>query len=189
MISEIVLLLSLLHPQGDSSRPELSGISQAPIRVAPDGSYWSGKNNGMLFVSRDRGATWQSCSVPVNKNESYFLNADRLEEVHFLTDDVGIVVGSFSGKYGYLRTQTGGANWSFHEFPSSMLPSGVSVASNGDVWVFGGTGEILFSNDLGKNWTLLTRPFIDAIQVSSLSFQSATSGIVGGGHNRIRVTK
>ncbi len=174
--------------QGDPGRPQLDGVSAAPLHVAPDGSYWSGRTNGRLFVSRDAGASWREAPVPARAGDGLLSGGDDLDLVRFLSAEVGIIPGSIRGEYGYLRTEDGGKDWHFHELPSRMLPNAVHASRDGTAWIVGHTGQVFLSEDLGLGWAEMPTPFADAIRPASVFFESPLRGVLGGGHNRIFVT-
>lgn len=186
----LLAIVQASHPlplRGDD-RPELAGVSIAPIHVAPDGSYWTGRNGGRLYVSRDGGESWRGVDLPVGKESpTGTAGGDDLYDVCFLTREVGIVPGTFLGENGLLRTEDGGDTWAFQRLPSPMRPYRAASIS-GAVWVAGSTGELLFSEDLASGWVELATPFTDAIRPSGVFFESRDRGVLGGNHNRIFVT-
>ena len=130
-------------------------------------------NNGVVYKTLDRGATWQSIGYPSLPGDYY------ITDVKFTDHNVGYVAGTrpFVAILAY-RTTDGGATWT----PLNTLPShyvDFVDPSHGWLATIGGTG--FRTTNGGASWTPMTFPQNGSSpSISHMDFISQNVGWVVG---------
>ncbi len=130
-------------------------------------------NNGVVYKTFDRGATWQSIGYPILPDDYY------ITDVKFVDRNVGYVAGT-RPQVAILayRTTNGGASWT----PLNSLPSHfVDFVDPNRGWLatIGGTG--FRTTDGGAHWTPMTFPSGNSSPIiSHMDFISQKVGWVVG---------
>jgi photosystem II stability/assembly factor-like uncharacterized protein len=106
---------------------------------------------------------------------------DRLNNIQFVNDTLGFIVG---GQRFYsstiLRTTDGGNHWEFFSLPEAGKGLyGITIAPGGMLYACGFDSKLLYSPDQGNNWIFAQitnwQPF------KNIAYTSANTGIVVGG--------
>ena len=113
---------------------------------------WAGGDGGVIFKTVDGGTTWNKISFPVTYLNPP--NANRINSMHFLNEDIGFICGQYGEVYG---TSDGGNTWQIKRQGNQNYQTlnDIQVTSEYEVWACGDAGELLHSVDGGENWTKL----------------------------------
>lgn len=121
------------------------------------GTSGSGIPAPHIITTSDAGATWTQLEVPLQEAFLY--------DLHFFSDQHGVVVGGFSGNEGViLVTGDGGESWTVSKFPGTSVflkrifpyREALLVFGN-DCGAQGCSGLVLVSQDQGESWEELPR--------------------------------
>lgn len=171
---------------GIFSYNSISLVSPDVAVVCGDVPDPTNKNNRVPIVLRtaDGGRQWVEVPLPDG------LNTDLLASTHFVSPEVGWVVGAKSELEGSgvcLRTTDGGATWSSAKVGFKQTPSSVFFADSQRGWMGGVTGEdedeeggpsdILSTTDGGATWFSQRRI---PISIADLFFLDADTGWASG---------
>jgi len=130
-------------------------------------------NNGVVYKTFDRGATWQSIGYPILPDDYY------ITDVKFTSHDVGYVGGTqlSAGVFVY-RTTDGGVSWTLLNSIAGHFVD-FTDPSHGWVATIGGTGYRTTNG--GTNWTPMTFPNNgSSVIINHLDFASQNVGWVVG---------
>ena len=143
-----------------------------------------------ILKTTDKGKTWRK--VYTNTGAQIFLDAMK-----FADRKTGIVAGDpIDSCFTILKTNDEGENW--RSVNCSAIPlaakdeaffassnSNIDIVGN-NVWIVSGGNitRILFSDDLGENWTIFNTPIISGVPMKgayTMDFNTAAVGIIAGG--------
>ncbi|MEO7725519.1 MAG: YCF48-related protein [Chthoniobacterales bacterium] len=130
-------------------------------------------NNGVVYKTFDRGATWQSIGYPILPDDYY------ITDVKFIDRNVGYVAGTRPGvAILAYRTTDGGATWTaLNTLPSHFVD--FVDPSYGWLATIGGTG--FRTTNGGATWTAMTFPNNGSSPIlSHMDFISQNVGWVVG---------
>jgi photosystem II stability/assembly factor-like uncharacterized protein len=115
----------------------------------------------------------------VQKLNSYADN-DRLNQILFVNDSVGFVVGGQRfNEAVILRTKDGGTTWEKKILPAAGKGLyGITQSPSGVLYVCGFDGKILRSYDMGDTWAFTQ---IDYFAFTGIAFADAVHAITVGG--------
>ncbi len=107
--------------------------------------------------------------------------SDRLNDVYFIDNNIGFVVGGDRfQRTTILRTTDGGNTWKHYDYPEAGKGIyGINAAPNGKLYAVGYDGKMLSSTDKGDSWQFiqlsLWKEFKDA------GYFSTNKGLIIGG--------
>lgn len=99
---------------------------------------------GMILKTIDGGLTWTELT-------NVYINIVRLDDVHFLNNDVGIVVGDDGGKI--FRTSNGGTSWNLIESGITPVLRAVEFFTETTGVAVGRYGIIRRTTNAGITWS------------------------------------
>lgn len=99
---------------------------------------------GMVLRTTDGGITW-------NELTNIYINIVRLDDIHFVNRQVGIVVGDDDGKI--FRTSNGGVSWNLIESGITPVLRAVDFFDENTGVAVGRYGIIRRTTDAGESWT------------------------------------
>jgi len=117
------------------------------LTCAPNNSLWVAGSFSTILNTSDKGQSWNSFS----------LNEDALLTGVQFVDNQNVIA---TGEFGVLaRSSDGGANWDAPSYiPNDFYTQGAYFTSPQEGWVGGLSGQILYTNDGGENWSKQTTP-------------------------------
>jgi len=130
-----------------------------------------GDNSAYIIQTDDGGETW---------NEQVSSVSDLLQDVHFMNNDTGFVLGPIA----IQKTVNGGTEWAEIELDSlSRTPAFVSFDFvDSTAYVVGDKGILLKSTNEGDTWTELS-PLTSLAFYHAVDFTNPDTGIVVGGYS------
>ncbi|MEH6811206.1 MAG: YCF48-related protein [Motiliproteus sp.] len=117
------------------------------LTCAPDSSIWVVGSFSTILSSNDQGQNWNENTL----GEDAFLTSIVFLDAHtaILTGEFGVV----------SRSDDGGQSWNEPEYiPNDFYIQGAHFNSVDVGWVAGLSGQILFTEDAGMNWTQQQTP-------------------------------
>ncbi len=132
---------------------------------------WLFSDGDGISISRDGGDTWTF--VPIA--------ADRLADMAFTTDDVGVVVGQ---RGEIFRTTDGGETWIRAIAPPGPTLLDVEFVDESRGWAVGEAGTVLTTTDGGLTWT--PEPSGAAATLSDATFLSTGRGWAAAADGELR---
>lgn len=168
--------------EGRDSRPELDVQGRvAEISVSPTGNLWIATPMGHAYRSDDGGRTWAEARVPSRKMrlpESLF--SDHLDHVTFF-DERRAMISGYIGENNdrVFLSDDAGKTWTAATLGvDGFWAYDAQATSDGHAWLVGSTGAVLRSDDYGRTWRTLTRPFDPDERTMSVWFETPESGVV-----------
>jgi hypothetical protein len=127
------------------------------------------------------------------KSKFKFSEYDKLEHIAKFNEDTILVAGYLlnsdnSIKNVVYQTTDKGNNWAKYYFNGDAWIYNIHFEKNGSIWMGGSDNYIHFSNNYGKKWTKLPKPFLPVNRVLSIYMKDSLNGISGGLHNGIAIT-
>jgi len=117
---------------------------------------------------------------------------DHLTEVRFFDERRGFFAG-WIGEHQNLiwRTSDGGKTWVKSRLPQQTLwVYDAQVTADGIAWLVGSSGDLIYSEDYGKSWRLLTRPFEpQSTRSNTVHFLGDGLGVVGALSDGLALTR
>lgn len=159
-----------------------SGFVPRRLRFSDDGQQgWIVGSNGALYVSTDRGATWQARGSGTTQ---------QLLDVWISPQPAGsdraIVAVGTGGSI--VRSKDSGATFQLQASGTTQTLWGVDVSSNALV-AAGGGRTLLRSTDDGFTWTAISNlPSFAGGQFQALRFAGATGFVAGNSGETLRTT-
>jgi photosystem II stability/assembly factor-like uncharacterized protein len=132
---------------------------------------WVVGDQGKIFKTTDRGATWTDQSFSTNL---------PLSKVQFIDINLGWIAGGAGVTGLILRTTNGGATWTQVRSDTVAFIDMFFVSQNVG-WAVGVLGTILKTTDGGLNWVKQPTSTGTEEPLFSVSFTDANNGWVGGG--------
>lgn len=138
--------------------------------------YWPGetlyrKGQGYIASTIDSGLNWQ---LLLRDTINDFFDIKMLDSLN------GFVVGGNDSTLSVImmKTSNGGFTWSPINLPAQtkLLYSMKTIGNK--IWAVGHHGTILYSSDLGDNWTLQTCPIETTLY--DIDFGDTLHGLIGG---------
>lgn len=99
---------------------------------------------GMVLRTTDGGITW-------NELTNIYINIVRLDDIHFVNRQIGIVVGDDGGKI--FRTNNGGVSWDLIEAGITTVLRAVDFFDENTGVAVGRYGIIRRTTNAGESWT------------------------------------
>lgn len=162
-------------------RPELVVEGRVTeIGLSPTGALWIGTATGRAYHSGDGGRTWSEVELPVRKVEppEVWLG-DYVDRINFFDARRAIVTGYIGEEQDrVLLTGDGGATWEEAKLPDGMWVYDAQTTADGHAWLVGSEGAVLRSDDYGRTWRALAKPFDPDERTMSVWFDSPDAGIV-----------
>jgi len=173
-----LLAASAVRAAEPDLRPELDPRGElAAWALTPAGDLWLGTRAGYAYVSRDGNRSWEEADVSERRIGPERFLGDHLTEVRFFDERRGFFAGWVGENQDVIwRTSDGGKTWVKSRLPlKTFWVYDAQVTADGIAWLVGSSGDLIYSEDYGKSWRLLARPF------ESQSMRSHTVHFVGEG--------
>lgn len=157
------------------TRSDLRGVfmsSATDAHVVGWGTASAGLQPSIHLKTTNSGASW-TYLTQTEPNRTY----DNLYNVWFKDATNGIAIGGASRGSVVVRTTDGGQNWIPITAPFGSTLYGISGIGN-KLWLAGSSGLIIFSQDFGESWHLLTP--MPSGTIYSLAFPSSLVGYAAG---------
>lgn len=122
-----------------------------------------------------------------------FTEFDKLDHIAKFNKDTILVAGYLSNSDSnkknvvYLTTDKG-TNWEKYYFDGDAWIYNIHFENNGKIWMGGSDNYIHFSNNYGKKWKKLPKPFLPVNRVLSIYMKDSLNGFAGGLSNGLAFT-
>lgn len=197
----IVLALFVLLLSGTSTarggepdlRPELDprgGL--AAWALTPAGDLWLGTRAGYAYTSRDGNWSWEEVEVSERRIGPGEFFGDSLTEVRFFDERRGFFAGWIGEHQNVIwRTSDGGKTWVESRLPQQTFwVYDAQVTADGIAWLVGSSGDLVYSEDYGRSWRPLTRPFeSQSTRSNTVHFLGDGLGVVGALSDGLALTR
>jgi len=132
-------------------------------------TFWGGQ--GYIAVSNDSGFTWQ---LLLRDTINDFFDIKMLDSLN------GFIIGGNDRTMSatVMKTQDGGVTWQPLSIPSQAHYLRSMKIIGNKIWAVGHSGTILYSNNLGNNWTLQTSPIDTTLY--DIDFADTLHGMIAG---------
>ena len=193
-VLSVVVVFGAISLHARDLRPELVVQGRVnEISISPAGDLWFGSVLGRAYRSDDGGRTWAEASVPSRKEDPPTTwISDHLDRVTFFDARRAMVSGYIGEKQrNIFLTEDGGATWKAVTLPvNGFWVYDAQATADGHAWLVGSNGVVLRSDDFGRTWRALARPFKeDSERTHRVWFHTPLAGVVASLDGWIAVTR
>lgn len=165
------------------------------MSISPAGVVWLYTSLGKAYYRVHPDSNWNESSVDTGKID--YFNNQTLRFFNFFNDSIGLLTGYIDGSGikdhkiidGYYLTFDAGKTWELKKLPVQGWVYSVQTLPDGQVWLSGAFGNVLYSNDFANTWTKLINPEARNIKVSQVWMASSYFGIAGAQDNQLFITR
>ncbi|WP_281316508.1 hypothetical protein [Polyangium sp. y55x31] len=177
-------------PRSQASRVELHVTGRVrEISVSPSGAAWLTDSDGPSYHADAFDALWSrsplDCSTLVG-----FSRSGQCDRVTFFTDRVAIATGYVGQRNDeYFWTGDAGRTWERRKLPAGEWIYDVFATARGEAWLGGSRGNVYYSRDAGRTFTLLSQPYDDRSRMHRIFMTASGNGLAGALGNELKVTR
>jgi photosystem II stability/assembly factor-like uncharacterized protein len=162
------------------------------LSVSPAGRLWLTTYMGNTYHADSVGAYWRYGPIQAPEPDSTMRDGDPLDAVTFFTPDTAFIWGSIKPDHAVdqslvLRTTDGGATWDSVAIAGEGWGHDAVASPDGEAWMGGFSGVLLYTADHGATWTARSRPFRS--QLVAIDMARGGVGLAASLDEGLRITR
>ncbi|MBR1775152.1 MAG: hypothetical protein IJ759_06455 [Bacteroidales bacterium] len=154
--------------------------------ISPKGNIFVLTRGGEIFRANNENSPLElvfNITTYNKKNKEFLIYFDQ---IMFFNSDTAIITGNmdywldrFNSRKYYLTTYDGGKTWKRRKFPKNNHYDidKACINQKGECWAVNTNGTIFYSNNYGKSFKILSKPFSPKECGGSIYMQSSEAGI------------